>query len=187
MTNMKYNGYTKGVLLIVAGLLIAFFPGLISGIFYTIGGIILAFSIVSLIAGIGAFGGKIFGGGSIAGIIIGIVIISLPSLVHIGIPLIAGVVFASTGLERLFTAIQAKKLGKNWIISLVAAIVLLLIGGTLMFHPVKTGTAARILLGAALVGVGVFNSFVDSKNSSDTGGIIDVDSYTVKDDTKYLK
>ncbi|MBQ3855092.1 MAG: hypothetical protein II762_00185, partial [Ruminococcus sp.] len=76
MTNMKYNGYTKGVLLIVAGLLIAFFPGLISGIFYTIGGIILAFSIVSLIAGIGTFGGKILGGGSIAGIIIGIVIIS---------------------------------------------------------------------------------------------------------------
>ncbi|MBQ8959771.1 MAG: DUF308 domain-containing protein [Ruminococcus sp.] len=184
MTNMRYNGYTKGVLLIVAGLMIAFFPGLISGIFYTIGGIILAFSIVSLFA---SLGGRAFGGGSIVGIVIGIVIISLPSLVHIGIPLIAGAVFASSGLERLFAANQARKIGKNWIVSLIAAIVLLLVGGVLIFHPVKTGTAARILLGAALVGVGVFNSFVDSKNAPGPGDIIDVDSYTVRDDTKYLK
>ena len=187
MTDLKNLGYSKGVLLIVAGLLIAFFPGLISGLFYIIGGIILAFSIVSLIAGLVTPGGTFIRGGSVAGIVIGGLVIALPSLVHIGIPLIAGIIFGAAGLDRIGTALQSRKYGKNWTMTLAAGIVLLIVSGVLIFHPIDSGTIARILLGAVMVGVGVFNICVDRKYAPGPGDIIDVDSYTVRDDTKYLK
>ena len=49
------SGYIfKGILLLVSGVLFAFFPGVVSWIFYIIGGIIIIGSIFTFIGGLGS-------------------------------------------------------------------------------------------------------------------------------------
>ena len=187
MANTKFTGYTKGIALIISGLLIAFFPGIISRLFYIIGLMIVIISAISLLAGLFAPGGKVISGGAIVGIIIGAVILFLPSFVHIGIPLIAGVVFATSGLDRIATAIRCKSSGSNWLLTLIPGIALLILGGALILHPGNASRIARIIIGLVMIAVGVFNLLMDRKSAPGPGAIIDVDSYTVHDDQKYLK
>ena len=49
------SGYIfKGILLTVCGVLFAFFPGVLSWIFYIIGGIIIIGSVVTVLGGLGS-------------------------------------------------------------------------------------------------------------------------------------
>ena len=56
----NFNYIMKGITLTLCGLLIAFFPGVISWIFYIIGGIIIAASIISFLASLGDDTGFMF-------------------------------------------------------------------------------------------------------------------------------
>ncbi|MDE7138437.1 MAG: hypothetical protein K2O29_08285 [Ruminococcus sp.] len=61
------------------------------------------------------------------------------------------------------------------------------LGCTLLFHLVKAGNATRIIAGLIMVGAGVYDFLSEKNSSGGNGGIIDVDSYSVRDDNKYLR
>ena len=72
----NFNYIMKGITLTLCGLLIAFFPGVISWIFYIIGGIIIAASIISFLASLGDDTGFMFVS-AIIGVAAGLFIIYL--------------------------------------------------------------------------------------------------------------
>ncbi|MBQ1464923.1 MAG: DUF308 domain-containing protein [Ruminococcus sp.] len=180
------KGYTrhsvsKGVLLIIAGLLIAFFPGVINKLFYLLGMGLIIFSIVSVVMSVLA-GAPRFAGGVI-GVIAGIVITSLPSFVKVGVPMIAGIIFLTSAIERLGSAWRSYKAGMRFIPGVIPGILGLIAGGFLLFHPLGSSTFIRIVLGFILIALGSFNIFTDLKiNRPADDGIIDVKDYTVSDD-----
>lgn len=186
MTKNKYNSLTKGIMMISAGLLIAFFPGIISRIFYIIGAAIICFSIVRLFMGASSGLGKSLIAGNILGVVIGAVIIALPNFCKTGIPLIAGIIMGISGLERVFTSVEIYRVRGKWQFKAAVGILLLIAAAVFIFHPFSVSKWFRIVLGLVIIAIGSFNVFTDLNNPAPEPKIIDVESYTVADDRKYL-
>lgn len=82
---MKTNTL-KGIVMIVSGIIVAFFPGIISSLFYLIGTAVIIFCVVNIIKSlITANPVSIFP--NVLGILIGSAITSLPHFVQTVIPL----------------------------------------------------------------------------------------------------
>lgn len=180
---MKSND-VKGLILIISGVIIAFFPNIISKLFYLIGVIIILFFAVKIIkAIISADCNPLSITLDVFGIIAGGIITSLPSFVQIMIPLTVGFILTANGIDFIVKALSSPY---KRIINAVVAVILTGLGVTLMFNLVKAGGAIRITAGIIMIVAGAYDFFM-SRHSYESGGIIDVDSYTVKDDTKFLK
>ncbi len=173
----------KGIILIISGIIVTFFPGIISSLFYLIGTAIIIFCVINIIKSL-ITANPISIIPNVIGIIIGGVVTSLPHFVQTIIPLTIGLILAFNGLDHVGKAIS--NVGSR-AFNIILAVITLGLGCTLLFHLVKAGNATRIIAGLVMVGAGVYD-FLSGKNSSGgNGGIIDVDSYSVKDDNKFLR
>ncbi|MBE6863659.1 MAG: hypothetical protein E7495_03680 [Ruminococcus flavefaciens] len=168
----------KGLTLIISGVLIGFFPNIIAWIFYIIGGIIVLSSVFMLLGGVNSGMDGTLAGSSIAGIIIGVIVLLLPRVISVGIPIVAGIVFifyAISRLSRLFKSGEDKNLNK---ISLGFSLALLAFGIFLLFRPFAAGNLARIIIGIIMILLGVFNFYVahmiNKRNKDSAPDIIDV-------------
>ena len=151
---------TKGVVLTISGALIGFFPGVISMLFYIIGGIIIVASVIMLLSGFGeGMDGTLFGSG-IAGVIVGAIVCLLPRIIEVGIPIIAGIIFIVSGISRLFEALKKDKSPASRKAGLIFGGILSVFGAFLLFSPFKAGAIVRILIGILMIGLGIFNFYV---------------------------
>lgn len=181
-------GYiVKGLLYAVLGAVIAFFPGIISMFFYIIGGIIIISCVVSIIS---SGGDGVMTGAGIGGIIAGIFVILLPKIIEISIPIIAGIFFGGYGLKCLGKAFNSERSKDSRIFSAIIGALVIALGIFLIVNPFSAGKAARIAAGIALIVMGIFNFIVayaiNRRNKGSSPDIIDVNSYTVHDDKKFL-
>ena len=158
----------KGLTLIISGVLIGFFPNIIAWIFYIIGGIIVLSSIFMLLGGVNSGMDGTLAGSSIAGIIIGVIVLLLPRVISV-------IFYAISRLSRLFKSGEDKNLNK---ISLGFSLALLAFGIFLLFRPFAAGNLARIIIGIIMILLGVFNFYVahmiNKRNKDSAPDIIDV-------------
>ena len=160
MKKIRSDYITKGIVLTISGALIGFFPGVISLLFYIIGGIIIVGSVFMLLGGLGeGMDGSLFGSG-IAGIIIGAIVCLLPRLISVGIPIIAGIIFLYSGISRLISALKGGKSPTAKKAGIIFGAVLSVFGAFLLFSPFKAGVLVRIIIGVLMIALGVFNFYV---------------------------
>ena len=191
---MKIDNFSyilKGAALAICGVLIAFFPNVITWLFYIVGCIIIAGSVI-------AFLGSLTGGdtgfmfiGALIGAGIGILIICLPHIIMINIPIIAGIIFGVMGIMRIMKARSDKTLPDKKTQNIVFAVILLVTALIFILNPFKVSTAIRIIIGLVMIALSAFNFYVayaiSQRNQTIQHDVIDVMGHTVDDDTKYLK
>ncbi|MCM1315333.1 MAG: DUF308 domain-containing protein [Prevotella sp.] len=177
------NTTGKGLILLISGIIIAFFPGIISSLFYIIGVAVIIFNVINIIRSLTAGNPNVIP--DIIGIIIGGAITSLPHFVQTIIPLTIGLILAFNGIDY---AARALNNNGSRIVNAVLAAIDLVLGGTLLFHLVSAGNATRIIAGIVMIATGIYD-FISDKKSGNGGNseIIDVDSYSVREDNKFLR
>lgn len=173
----------KGIILIISGIIVAFFPGIISSLFYLIGTAVIIFCVINIIKSL-ITANPVAVVPNVIGIIVGGAITSLPHFVQTIIPLTIGLILAFNGIDFVGKAIS--NVGSR-VLNIILAVITLGLGCTLLFHLVKAGNATRIIAGLIMVGAGVYDFLSGQNSSGGNSGIIDVDSYSVRDDNKYLK
>ena len=170
---------TKGVIYLICGILIGFLPGVVSWMLYILGGIIIVSSIFMLLGGMSSGTDSTLAGGAVAGIIIGVIIVLIPKVLHIGIPIAAGVFFFISGITRIVKSFKEESDGVKKQ-SLIFGISILLFGCFILAFPYRAGTIARIIIGLVLIAHSVFNFYVAhvaKKRNADiasTNDIIDI-------------
>lgn len=170
---------TKGVIYLICGILIGFLPGVVSWIFYILGGIIIVSSVFMLLGGMSSGSDSTLAGGALAGVIIGAIIMLIPKVLHIGIPIAAGIFFFISGIVRIVKSFKEESAGVKKP-SLIFGIFVLLFGCFILAFPYRASTIARIVIGLVLIILGVFNFYVASvakKRNADidsTSSIIDI-------------
>lgn len=174
MKEVSSNYITKGIIFILCGILIGFLPGIVNWIFYIIGGLIVAASVLLLLKSLSGGDGSLVGG-SLVGVIIGAVVMLIPRILHIGIPIAAGIFFIIQGFTKIVSAVKSDDAKKP---KLIFGIILLLFGGFLLGSPWRAGTIVRIIIGLVLIAIGSFYFYVAhvAKQRGDSGSndIIDV-------------
>jgi len=178
---MKTNT-AKGTIMIVSGIIVAFFPKIISSLFYIIGMAVIIFCVINIIKSLVA-GNPASVVPNVIGILVGSAITSLPHFVQTIIPLTIGLILVFNGIDYIGKAVS--NIGSR-ILNIVLAVVALGLGCTLLFHLIKAGNATRIIAGLVMIGTGAYDFFT-GHSSGNGSGIVDVDSYSVKDDNKFLK
>ena len=178
MKSIRSNYITKGVVLTICGALIGFFPGVISMLFYIIGGIIIVGSVIMLLTGFGeGMDGGLFGSG-IAGVIIGAIVCRLPRIISVGIPIAAGIIFVFSGVSRLLSALKGDKSSTAKKAGLIFGGILTAFGAFLLFSPFKAGTFVRVIIGLLMIALGAFNFYVahvaKQRIDNDVPDVIDV-------------
>ncbi|MDE5583794.1 MAG: hypothetical protein K2J08_08820 [Ruminococcus sp.] len=179
---MKTND-VKGLILVISGIITAFFPSIISRLFYLVGIIIILFCVVKIVKTFLADSNPTSIILNVMGVIAGGIITSLPSFVQIIIPLTVGLILTASGLDFATKSVLSHD---KRIFNAVIALILTVLGVMLMFNLVKAGSAIRITAGIIMVIAGAYDFFI-SRNSYKSDGIIDIENYTVSDDKKYLK
>ncbi len=177
---MKTNTL-KGTIMIASGIIVAFFPSIISLLFYFIGTAIIIFCVVNIIKAL-LKANSLLIIPNIIGILIGSAITSLPHFIQTIIPLTIGIILAFNGIDFIGKAIS--NVGSR-IVNIILAIVALGLGCTLLFNLVTAGNATRIIAGLIMIITGAYDFFMNKKGNN--SGIVDVDSYSVKDDNQFLR
>lgn len=182
MKLLKADSYLKGILLLAAGIIVTFLPSALSALFYIAGALIIGFYVVTMIIGKTNGTANVSMTNTIIGIVLGIVVMLFPKLLSFGIPVIVGVVLAISGINGIIKALERKKNGSTWIFNIVAAGVLAIAGVTFIFNPFGTSKTFIKLLGFALIIVGIVIIALTwyRSNNNSSGGVVDVDDYTVK-------
>lgn len=181
------SGYIfKGILLTVCGVLFAFFPGVLSWIFYIIGGIIIIGSVVTVLGGLGSGDvSSLLPAGAI-GVLIGILVMYLPKIITAQMSVIAGIILGIVAITQIVKSLskdftKGLKLGQ-----LIFGVVLLVCSMFLMFNPFKGGNIIRIIIGIVMLLFAAFNYYVaytiKQRNASNPSNIIDVTDFTTSDD-----
>lgn len=179
---MKTNT-AKGIIMVVSGIIVAFLPNIISSLFYLIGVAVIIFCVINIIKSLIA-GKPVSVIPNVLGILVGSAVTSLPHFVQTIIPLTVGLILAFNGLD--YAAKALANVGSR-VLNVVLAVIGLGLGFTLLFNLVQAGNATRIIAGLVMVGAGVYDFLSDKNSGESTSGIIDVESYSVKDDSKFLK
>lgn len=164
------NTTGKGLILVVSGIIVAFFPQIISSLFYIIGVAVIIFSVINIIRSLTTGSAHIVP--DIIGILIGSAITSLPHFVQTIIPLTIGLILAFNGIDYAVRAFNNNG-GSRAVNALLAAIDLVL-GGTLLFNLVSAGNATRIIAGVVMIATGVYDFISNKKSGGSTGNIIDI-------------
>lgn len=185
------TGYIfKGILLVISGVLIAFFPGVISWIFYIIGAVVIIGSIGTMLGGLSSGDGSLFPAG-IVGILIGALIMYLPKIIMVQIPLIAGIVLAFIAITQLIKAAGSKIPEGQKLPHIILGIIVLLGSLFLIFNPFKASALVRVIIGIVMLLLAAFNFYVaytiSQRNKNSQPDIIDVSFRENDDDLKRLK
>lgn len=181
------SGYIfKGILLTVCGVLFAFFPGVLSWIFYIIGGIIIIGSVVTVLGGLGSGDVSSLLPAGAVGVLIGILVMYLPKIITAQMSVIAGIILGIVAITQIVKSLskdftKGLKLGQ-----LIFGVVLLVCSMFLMFNPFKGGNIIRIIIGIVMLLFAAFNYYVaytiKQRNASNPSNIIDVTDFTTSDD-----
>lgn len=181
------SGYIlKGILLSVCGVVFAFFPNVLSWIFYIIGGIIIIGSVFTVLGGLGSGDGASLLPAGIVGALIGLLVMYLPKIISAQISIIAGIVLAVAALTQIVKA-MSKDLTKGLKTGqLIFGIVLLICSVFLIFNPFKGGSVIRIIVGLVMLPFAAFNFYVahviNQRNKANAPDVIDVTGFTTSDD-----
>lgn len=183
MRFFKIRTTFKGVFLIAAGICLAFLPDFISWLFVISGICVILFNGIKLISSRAK--GK-SSSAYIGGLILGALLIFTPNILSFLVPVLIGIYAAFNGAEIAVKAYERRKQGGLWLVSLIIGSVLFFIGITICFRPYSTSGTLTKLFGIILIASGIFSLVsgkgteisVSRKNSS----VIDIDSFTVKDD-----
>ncbi|HRR75312.1 MAG: DUF308 domain-containing protein [Ruminococcus sp.] len=184
------SGYiTKCILLIISGGLIAFFPQIITWMFYIIGGIIVVSCILMMFTSFGSGDGGLLSSSSIVGILIGVGVMFLPKILTLGITIVGGCIFLVLGIVRIIKALSAENSQSNRILSGIIGCILVLTAIILFVNPFSAASAARVIVGLIMIVYGLFNGYVayeisrrNSGYTSSSPDIIDVSDFSVHDD-----
>ena len=190
------TGYIiKAILLLVCGILFAFFPGVISWVFYIIGGIIIIGSLLTGLSSLGGGdGGSLLPAGAV-GVLIGLLIIYIPKFIASKMSVIAGIILGIIAVSQIVKALS-KELTKGLkIFQLIFGIALLISSVFLIFNPFRGGKIIRLIIGLVMIGFAAFNFYVayviSERNGEviESNNIVDANGYEVHDnnDQKLLK
>ena len=180
---MKTN-MAKGTIMIVSGIIVTFFPSIISKLFYLIGMAVIIFCVINIIKSL-VSGNPVSVISNVIGICVGSAITSLPYFMKTIIPLTVGIILAVNGIDYIGKAIS--NTGSR-ILNIILAVVALGLGCMLLFNLVKAGNITRIIAGLVMIATGAYDFFIGRNSDNGNGsGIVDVDSYTVHDDNRFLK
>ncbi|MCM1507649.1 MAG: hypothetical protein NC177_11020 [Ruminococcus flavefaciens] len=160
----------KGIIMLVSGIIVAFFPGIISSLFYLIGTAIIIFCVINIIKSLIA-GNPVSVLPNVLGIIAGSAVTSLPHFVQTIIPLTIGLILAFNGIDYAGKAIA--NVGSR-VLNIVLAVIALGLGCTLLFHLVKAGNATRIIAGLVMIGAGAYDCLTNRNSGGGNGTIIDI-------------
>lgn len=189
--NSKY--IFKGITLLICGVLFAFFPGILSWIFYIIGGAIIIGSAVTVLGGLGSGDGGGLLPAGIGGVLIGLLVIYLPKIISSQMSIITGIILAVIAVTQIVKALSKELTKKMKILQLIFGIVLLICSIFFIFNPFKGGSIIRIILGLVMIGFAAFNFYVAYVINERNGGVIsnnnvvDVNGYEVHDDNDQKK
>ena len=188
------TGYIiKGILLAVCGVLFAFFPGVISWVFYIIGGTIIIGSLFTALSSLGD-GGSLLPAG-VVGVLIGLLVVYIPKFIASQMSVITGIILGILAITQIVKSLS-KELTKGLkLLQLIFGIALLVSSVFLIFNPFKGGHIIRIIIGLVIIGFAAFNFYVayviSERNGEviDSSNIIDSNAYDVHDnnDQKLLK
>ncbi len=180
------NYVFKGILLTVCGVLFAFFPGVLSWIFYIIGGMIIAGSVITVLGGLSSGDGASLLPAGLVGSLIGLLVMYLPKIITAQMSVIAGIILSVAAVTQIVKALskdftKGLKLGQ-----LIFGIVLLICSIFLIFNPFKGGNILRIIIGIVMLLFAAFNFYVayviNQRNASNPSNVIDVTDFTTSDD-----
>ncbi|WP_295089296.1 DUF308 domain-containing protein [Ruminococcus sp.] len=183
----------KAILLLVCGILFAFFPGVISWVFYIIGGAIIIGSLFTALSSLGD-GGSLLPAG-VVGVLIGLLVIYIPKFIASQMSVITGIILGILAITQIVKSLS-KELTKGLkLLQLFFGIALLVSSVFLIFNPFKGGHIIRIIIGLVIIGFAAFNFYVayviSERNGEviDSSNIIDSNAYDVHDnnDQKLLK
>ncbi|MBO7474020.1 MAG: DUF308 domain-containing protein [Ruminococcus sp.] len=166
------TGYIiKGILLAVCGVLFAFFPGVLSWIFYIIGGIIIVSSLLTGFSSLGGDGGSLMPAG-IVGVLIGLFVLYIPKFISKSMSVIAGLILTVISITQIVKALS-KELTKGLkIFQLIFGIFLLIASVFLIFNPFHGGKVVRFLVGLLMLAFAAFNFYVAYVISERNGEVI---------------
>ena len=188
--NSKY--IFKGIVLLICGVLFAFFPGVFSWIFYIIGGAIVIGSLATAIGGLGSGDGGLLPAG-IGGALLGAFVMYLPKIISSQISIIAGIILSIIAIIQIVKALSKELTKKIKILQLVFGCMLLVGGIFLIFNPFHGGKIIRFIIGLVMIGYAAFNFYVTYVINERNGGvissdnIIDTHGYEVNDDHKKIQ
>lgn len=160
----------KGTVMIVSGLIVAFFPGIISSLFYLIGTAVILFCVINIIKAL-VSGVPVAVIPNVLGILAGSAITSLPHFVTTIIPLTIGLILVFNGVDYIGKAVTNSG---SRILNIILAVVALGLGCTLLFHLVKAGNVTRIIAGLVMIGAGAYDFFTSRNSGGGNGDIIDI-------------
>ncbi len=194
MKIFNVTGYVKPVLMIIAGIILAFVPGFISGIFYIIGGTIIILNIITLLSGVlSVAAAPVAVPKAIIGIIIGLLIIAVPTIISFSLPFVVGILLCISGISRVVRALGSKISGNNKTLNIIVGAVVAVSGLLLCLNPFgSTGIFLKVV-GIILIIAGIVslannadNNNGSRKNSGGASDVVDVD-YSVKDDDMFRR
>lgn len=178
MNNGKF--IAKGLLLTIIGIILIFFPKIITYTLYGICIIIGLICIVEIIQGITSGDAGVVIPSIIGSAALIAVVIFLPKIVAFGLGFIGGIVIAVLGITEIIKAINSEK---GLIRGIIGAI-MLIVGGICVFNPFNAASLARILVGAVMVLLGIFNLYIArviaSRNGTSSSDIIDIKDINTK-------
>ncbi len=171
----------KGLLLTIIGLILVFFPKIITYTLYGICIIIALACFFEIIQGLASGDFRVVIPCVIGTAILIGVIIFLPKIIAFGLGFIGGLIIAVLGISEIVKAIKSDK----GLVRGIIGAVMLVTGGLCVINPFNAGAFARIIIGVVMILVGIFNLYVArvaaSRKSGSASGIIDVSGYTIDD------
>ncbi|SEH37442.1 Uncharacterized membrane protein HdeD, DUF308 family [Ruminococcus flavefaciens] len=185
------NYIFKGILLTVCGILFTFFPGVLSWVFYIIGGIIIVGSAFTVLGGLGSGDGAGLMPAGIIGVLIGLFVMYLPKFITAQLSLIAGIIIGIVAITQIVKALSKDFTNGLKLLQLIFGILLLISSIFLVFNPFKGGNIIRIIIGIVMLLFAAFNYYVayviNQRNSSNYSNpdVIDATGYTAPDNNDH--
>lgn len=84
-------------------------------------------------------------------IVIGFVLFFHQEIIESIIPIVLGIAFTVSGLQKIRYAMMVKDMAKNWTAPLIAAIITTLVGIIMIINPVGTGASLTLFLGIMIL------------------------------------
>lgn len=183
MTDVKNHFFAYGLIMIIIGAIIAFFPGIL---LLTFKGILIISAVICafvIIHGIFGKDSKSLGGSITAAAAIALMYIFSDKIISFGIGVIGGIAVVVMGIKRFISAANSATDKDIRTINGILGAILLAVGVLCTFNPFDAGWIARILIGIVMIINGIFNLFVahecKKRIVNDSPDIIDVNSFTI--------
>jgi uncharacterized membrane protein HdeD (DUF308 family) len=172
--NMNISSKTLNLILLLTGLLLAFFPNILRQVLTTAGFGLIIFAAITIVLRTNSK--KIENNTDmVMAIILGIVFIIIPTLLMPLIPTVIGIIAIINGIERFSFCMKLKTLNQPWVTPLIFA--LLFLGGGI-YAIINHRAIMRdmtFLIGIILVILSIYRLTVSQSNIKvDENNIIDI-------------